>query len=156
MKKFFLILILFFISHSANAANPVLVTTTLDGKIFDLSTQKGKIVIINFWAKWCIDCRKELPVLQEVYEKYKSRGLEIIGVNLDHKKNREEVTKIAAQFSYPNSLISDAKKNSFEAPQFIPMNYLIGRNGELLQEIDGDKEELSKAEFEKILAPFFK
>ena len=47
---------------------------------------KGKVVIVDFWASWCEPCKVELPALNALYKKYKSRGLVVIGVNLDEKK----------------------------------------------------------------------
>ncbi len=56
---------------------------TIDGKPFDISQYKGKVVIVDFWATWCGPCLAELPNLKKIYEKYHDRGLEIVGVNLD-------------------------------------------------------------------------
>jgi len=57
-----------------------------DDKVVKLSDYLGKsYILIDFWASWCIPCRKESPELKDVYEKYKEKGLEIISVSLDHK-----------------------------------------------------------------------
>jgi peroxiredoxin len=59
---------------------------TVDGKIVKNSEYLGKgYVLIDFWASWCIPCRKESPELVKLYDKYKNKGLEIIGVSLDNK-----------------------------------------------------------------------
>ncbi|MBI3008883.1 MAG: TlpA family protein disulfide reductase, partial [Candidatus Omnitrophica bacterium] len=52
----------------------------LEGKDVKLSDFKGKVMILDFWATWCPPCRKEIPHFKELYDKYKSQGLEIIGV----------------------------------------------------------------------------
>ncbi|RZK78830.1 MAG: AhpC/TSA family protein [Pedobacter sp.] len=57
-----------------------------DGKALTLASQKGKIVLVDFWASWCVPCRKENPNLVKAYAKYHDKGFEIIGVSLDDKK----------------------------------------------------------------------
>ncbi len=52
-----------------------------------LSSLKGKVVLIDFWASWCMPCRKNNPELVKLYEKYKVQGFEIYGVSIDQKKN---------------------------------------------------------------------
>jgi cytochrome c biogenesis protein CcmG/thiol:disulfide interchange protein DsbE len=69
------------------AAFPKGVVPTLDGKgKVDISSMKGKVVIVDFWASWCEPCKIELPALNEMYKKYKSKGLVVVGVNMDEKK----------------------------------------------------------------------
>ncbi|MFS4455688.1 TlpA family protein disulfide reductase [Maribacter sp. 2304DJ31-5] len=59
---------------------------TPDGKTLKLSSLKGKVVIIDFWASWCVWCRKETPNLKKQYAKYKDKGLEIVSVSFDKKE----------------------------------------------------------------------
>lgn len=61
-------------------------TTDINGKRLSLSDFKGKYVLLDFWASWCVPCRKGNPHLKELYSKYKSQGFEIIGVSDDDSK----------------------------------------------------------------------
>jgi len=61
--------------------------TLLDGTVFALSKQAGKIVLIDFWDVGCLPCRKAMPHLKELHQKYGGRGLEIIGISLDTDRN---------------------------------------------------------------------
>src|SRR5690554_277983 len=61
-----------------------------EGKLVSLNDIKGKVTIIDFWAAWCGPCRKENPNVVKVYEKYKDKGLEIIGVSLDGAPNQKD------------------------------------------------------------------
>ena len=132
---------------------PSLIITTLDGKNFNLEEKRGKIVIVNFWAKWCVDCRKEVAILDEIYHKYKSHNLEIIGINIDRKRERQKILEISSLFSYPNSMFYEAKKSSFEEPNFIPLTYVIDKNGNLTTKILPSKRKLTIEDFEGIIKP---
>lgn len=54
----------------------------LDGRTHALSDYKGKTLVINFWASWCVPCKSEMPAIQRQYDKWKVKGLEVMGVNL--------------------------------------------------------------------------
>ena len=61
----------------------------LDGKTWKLSDLKGKkIVMIDFWATWCNICKREMPILQKVYQEYKGKGVEFFGIALDENDRR--------------------------------------------------------------------
>lgn len=161
MKKFCLILVfLLIITSSLKAseikADPTLIITTLDGKNFDLKEKRGKVVIVNFWAKWCVDCRKEMLILDEIYREYKSRNLEIIGINIGRKRERQKVLEVSSSLSYPNAMFIDAKETSFEEPNAIPVSYVINKDGKLFKKISADDVKLTKQDFENILKPLLK
>lgn len=156
MKKFCLILVfLLSVENSIKAyeikANPALIITTLDGRNFDLREKRGKMVIINFWAKWCVDCRREMLILDEIYREYKSKNLEIIGVNIDRKSQRQKVLEISSSLSYPNAMFIDAKETSFEEPSVIPVSYVIDRDGKLITKITANDSKVKKEDFEQAL-----
>jgi thiol-disulfide isomerase/thioredoxin len=82
---------------SENQARPTLINhhlnrparlsgITLEGKSFDITSRRGKVVLVDFWATWCPPCRDELPRLKSLYERYHDDGLEIVGVSLDESK----------------------------------------------------------------------
>ncbi len=141
----FLLFTCYFLGEASNAQSQetkkplILVAKTFDGKIFDLKEQKNKVVIVNFWAHWCSNCKKEMPILEEIYQKYRERGLEIIGINVDHKKSYEKILSATMDLSYKNSRLSDVKESSFEEPEILPVFYVIDRNGKLVETLVGKK-----------------
>ncbi|HEY6952062.1 MAG TPA: TlpA disulfide reductase family protein, partial [Bacteroidota bacterium] len=77
------ILLAGFTPQNASKKAPNFSLKTSEGKTIELSKLKGKTVVVNFWATWCGPCRAEIPGFIDVYEKYKSKGLEIVGISLD-------------------------------------------------------------------------
>ncbi len=154
MKIFQLFLVLFFLVFNfAEAANPTLIGKTLDGKNFDLKDKRGQILIVNFWATWCVDCRRELPILDEIYQDYKAQGLEIIGVSTDRAKDRQKVLEVTTAKKYVNLLASDVTKNDFPEVKFLPTSYVINKDGKLVREIIVDDRAITKKDFEDVLKP---
>ncbi|MGZ4036432.1 MAG: redoxin domain-containing protein, partial [Bacteroidia bacterium] len=114
---------------------PELSLATPEGGQLKLSSLRGKIVMIDFWASWCGPCRKDMPHVKEVYAKYKSKGFEILGVSLDREKQDwvEAIKKDG--LSWPQ--ISDLKFWDSEAArlynvQSIPHTVLVDKEGKIL------------------------
>jgi len=120
----------------------------LNSKNFDLEKQKNQMTIIVFWAKWCGICKKELKILDKIYQEKKPRGLEIVGISIDDKENFEDVKKISDKLSFGNGFYSDAKKISFEIPKSIPTTYFLNKNQQIIKVIQG---EIDEDEIEKII-----
>jgi thiol-disulfide isomerase/thioredoxin len=74
----------------------------LDGKPLDLSAYKGNVVLVTYWASWCPTCRAEFPDLRAMYEQYKARGFEIVGVNVDDTQSAMQSVVQAEMLPWPN------------------------------------------------------
>src|SRR6202047_5151164 len=67
----------------ASGPAPAFTLTSLGGQPSGLSAYKGQVVMVNFWATWCGPCQQEMPLLDQMYKKYKPAGFTLIGVNVD-------------------------------------------------------------------------
>lgn len=110
----------------------------------DLAKMKGKVVYVDFWASWCGPCKQSFPWMNDMQAKYQGQGLEIVGVNLDAK--RDDADKFLAQTPAQFAIAFDAKADS--AKRFgvkgMPTSVLIGRDGKVLAVHSGFKEEERK------------
>ena len=102
----------------------------VDGKMVKLSDYKGKYVLVDFWASWCAPCRRENPNLVKVYEQYKSKGFEILGVSMDKAADKAKWLKAIADDKLTWKQVGDLKgwENDAAAKydvKAIPMNFLI-------------------------------
>jgi thiol-disulfide isomerase/thioredoxin len=108
---------------------PALVAPELDGKTFDLAAERGKVVIVNFWATWCGPCRAEMPLLNSFYLKHRTEGLALVGVSVDDRHDQKEVVEVMRQFAYPAVLASTARTDGFGPPLAVPMTWVIDTQG---------------------------
>jgi peroxiredoxin len=114
---------------------PDIQLTNPEGQLVSLSSLKGKIVLIDFWASWCGPCRKENPNVVKMYEKYKGRGFEIYGVSLDKDKQAwlDAIEKDGLKWIH----VSDLKFWQSDAAKLynvsaIPMTVLLDKEGKII------------------------
>ena len=109
----------------------------VNDKPVKLSDFKGKYVLIDFWASWCAPCRRENPNLVKVYEQYKSKGFEILGVSLDKATDKAKWMKAIADDKLTWKQVGDLKGWENDAAmkyevKAIPMNFLIDPSGKII------------------------
>jgi len=102
------------------------------GESFQLSQQIGKVVVVNFWATWCVPCRAEMPAMQAFYDKHKAEGLEILAISMDEARDVAQVRAVAHQYSFLVALKSDASFKGLGRIWRMPTTFVIDRHG-LLQ-----------------------
>ncbi len=108
---------------------PALTGLTLDGTAFDLSTLRGRPVLVNFWASWCGPCREEFPLLKAALAEHASQGLAVVGVLF--KDDADPARQFVQQQGASWPTVADPA--SAIAPQWLviaaPQTYLVDRNG---------------------------
>jgi len=104
----------------------------LQGRVFDLRAQRGKIVLIDFWASWCPPCIIAIPNLGRLQDQYGKRGFQVVGVSMDDSAATTRETMARIPFKYP-VVQGDAKfGNLYGGVLGLPLQYLVGRDGKIL------------------------
>ena len=111
---------------------PQFVRSDLLGKPFDLKRQRGKVVLIDFWASWCAPCMEEIPHLSQLQKQYGGKGLQIVGIAMDDSAAVTRATMQKTAFTYP-VVPGDAKfGNLYGGVLGLPLQMLVGRDGRIL------------------------
>jgi len=132
---------------------PAWQATTLDGRVIDSDSLKGKVTLVHFWATWCPPCRKEMPALANFYREHAKDGLEIVAVSLDEDANQAEVRRFVQSYGFPVAMMSASRMDGFGRVWALPLSFLIDRRG-VLREADWTGERtIDAASLDKIVLP---
>jgi peroxiredoxin len=110
---------------------PAYQTVSLEGDSVSLASQRGKVVLFNVWATWCHPCRDEIPELRELHAKYKTRGLELVGVSVDAEGSDDAIRAFMKDFemAYPVWRDPDERVSTRFLVVGVPATFLIDREG---------------------------
>lgn len=126
------------IETAAQQKAPALSFKDINGKTIRLSAFKGKVVLVNFWATWCVPCRAEIPDLIKLQRRYRTRGLRIVGITYPPEQIAE-VRRFARELkiNYPLVIGSKETKQSFTASETLPLTVIIDRRGNVREIVEG-------------------
>ena len=101
------------------------------GKTIDLNQFKGQVVMINFWATWCVPCRQEMPLLEDMYKKYKPMGFTLVGVNVEPASGDPEawLSKLPKPVTFPVGFDVDSKVSKLYKVAVMPTTVFVDRKG---------------------------
>jgi thiol-disulfide isomerase/thioredoxin len=102
---------------------------TLDPGRLSMMEYRGAVIVLNFWATWCLECRSEMVVLERLQREFSSQGLAIIAVNA--RENKEAVGRYAKELglTFPLVLDQDGKINALYGVIGLPTTFVVGRDG---------------------------
>ena len=113
-----------------NAPTPDFSLMTPEGKKLSLKDFRGKVVLLNFWASWCVPCREEMPAMEKLYQEYKQKNFVVLAVAVkDRKQDALDFVK-ELKLTYPIALDFDAQVGTLYGAWGLPATYLIGPKGE--------------------------
>lgn len=112
---------------------PDFAVTTLDGEEMRLSDLRGKVVVLNFWASWCAECRPEAPELQNIWTKYRDRGVVVLGIAYTDTEtlSRKFIQEFA--LTYPNAMDLGTRISTAYHIQGVPETFVIDREGNIAE-----------------------
>jgi thiol-disulfide isomerase/thioredoxin len=115
---------------------PMLSGSTLDGSKLDMSSYKGKVMVVNIWGSWCDPCQAEAPYLEHANEAYQAKGVQFVGIDTRDNTAQAQAFVKAKQISYPN-LVDDGNETlltklaGITSLGSVPSTLIIDKNGDL-------------------------
>jgi cytochrome c-type biogenesis protein len=130
-------------------AAPDVQFTKLDGSAFRLKDLRGRVVVLNFWATWCIPCRSEIPSLSAMQKDFEGRGLSVIGVSYDD--TADLVQRFQKDIPQSYQIVLGGREVGAQLPASpLPTTYIIDREGRIRDKMIGER---TRAAFESVIKP---
>ncbi len=152
MKKILLcivsILVVAFCSNAEETKAPDFALKNPDGKVIKLSDFRGKVVVLNFWGTWCPPCRQELPDFVRVYNNYRNKGMEILGIAVNSKESEVKAMIAEYKITYPVCMGDPKVESLYGGIRAVPTTIIIDRKGNIVSRKIGI---IREKEFEEIL-----
>lgn len=120
---------------------PTFTASTLEGTTFDLGDHLGKdVVMISFWATYCEPCKVEMPIVEQLHQKYAKDGLQVLSVSLDGADTNSGVRPHIKKNGFTFDVVIDEDgtiAQAYNPASVAPFTIIIGRNGKIAKQIEG-------------------
>lgn len=117
------------VGYASRAVPPHFSGGTIDARRVSTIDLQGKVVLMNFWATWCAECRPEMPVLEGLHRELAPQGFVVIGVNAREERGAVRRYALELGLTFPLVLDPDGKINALYGVVGIPTTFLVGRDG---------------------------
>jgi len=114
-----------------NGAAPDFTLKSLKGSNLKLSEFRGDVVMINFWASWCGPCRQEMPILNDLYLKYRDMGFTLLGVNVEENSTKAANMVRELKVVFPVLFDTENKVSKMYKVEAMPSTVIVDRNGNM-------------------------
>jgi peroxiredoxin len=139
------------------AGAPPAMLVTLDGQRISTSELLGQVVVLTFWATWCVPCREELPLLSDFAAQHTAAGFTVLGFCLDTAEQVQQVRKVAQALRFPVGLLANSSAPGYGRIWRVPVNFTIDRQGRLVDDGWKDKQPTwTQERLERIVAPLLR
>lgn len=135
------------LGHRMNPVDPPIVAPDfslpdMDGKEHGLQGLRGRVVLLNFWATWCPPCRREMPSMQRLYDRYRDRGLVVVAVNQWESPDLvfQFTGNLAVDPTFPILFDRDSRTAESYAVKGLPTTFLLDREGRIRFQAIGGRE----------------
>ena len=116
---------------ATQAAAPDFTLKSMNGPNLRLAEQRGRVVMVNFWATWCGPCRQEMPQLDKLYQRYRSSGFVLLGVNVDDDVRKAGDVAAKLGVTFPVLLDTDKAVSKLYDLSTMPSTVIIDRDGKV-------------------------
>jgi cytochrome c biogenesis protein CcmG/thiol:disulfide interchange protein DsbE len=117
------------VAYSARVAPPDFAGATADDRQISMAALRGQVVLVNFWATWCVECRPEMAVFERLHRELSPRGFVVLGVNAREETEAVRRYARALDLTFPLVLDASGKINTLYGVIGIPTSFLVGRDG---------------------------
>ena len=124
--------------ESGDRQRPAFSATTLQGTPVSDSTLRGRVVLVNFWATWCLPCRAEMPMLEAMARRHEAAGLVVLGLSVD-RSGPDAVANFLRErgITYPVAIVGRETETAFGGVQGYPTSVLLDRTGRARYKVVG-------------------
>jgi thiol-disulfide isomerase/thioredoxin len=128
------------VGYRSGTVSPHFSGNTLDGRQLSTTDLRGKVVVMNFWASWCAECRPEMPVLEQLHREFAARGLAVVGVNAREGKEAAGRYTHALGLTFPIVLDPDGGISAGYGVIGLPTTFMVARDGRAVALAVGPRE----------------
>ncbi len=127
--------------------------TTVASQVLEIDPARREVVIVQFWATWCLPCRVEMPLIDAAWRKYGKSGVRVVGIALDAGASRQKIAAAGAAANFPLARLADTTVKPRDVPAALPDTLVYGRDGRLRYHFQAGGTMLNAATLDRIIPP---